>query len=82
MTVRTFSCYPPEVTIGPDSDALPRRVRRPRKATLTQALRQAAKAGASVKTAIIENDKIRLEFGEPDHSSETYNPWLAGIQKQ
>jgi hypothetical protein len=54
--------------------------RRTRKVTLTQALREAAKAGVSVAGAAIEDGKVTLTFG--DTVSDTVsgtgtsgNPW-------
>src|SRR5215468_7083699 len=40
--------------------------RRPRKVTLASALRQAATAGKSVKGAEIYQDRVVLQFGEPE----------------
>ncbi len=47
------------------AETMPKR-RRPRKPTLSQALREAAKGGANVAGAVIEPDgKIALTFGKP-----------------
>jgi hypothetical protein len=45
-----------------------------RKPTLAAALRQAAKAGASVSGATIEAGKVTLTFGEPAPGT-VANPW-------
>ena len=50
-----------------------RRPRQPRKPTLASQLRQAKKAGLSVKGATIEPDKVTLIFGEP--AKDDGNPW-------
>jgi hypothetical protein len=41
------------------------RPRKPRKVTLTAALKQAARAGTAVKGAEIYHDRVVLQFGEP-----------------
>lgn len=48
-------------------------LRPPRKPTLAAALRQAKRAGVSVRGATIEAGKITLELGEPGSASD--NPW-------
>jgi hypothetical protein len=57
-----------------------KRKRGPRKPTLVSELRQAKKAGLSVKGATIEPDgRLSLQFGEPE-PTEASNPWLAGLE--
>jgi hypothetical protein len=58
-----------------------KRKRKPRKLTLGQALRQAAKADMSVARVEITGDKITLVLGEPE-PSEAANPWLAGLETE
>ena len=53
--------------------------RKPRKPTLSRALAEAAKAGKPVRGAVIEADKIELQFGEPE-STQTTNPWLDDLK--
>jgi hypothetical protein len=60
---------------------VPQRRRKPRRRqTLASALRQAAKVGASVSGATIEDGKITLTFGEPQ-PTEASNPWLDELDK-
>jgi len=42
------------------------RARKPRKPTLTRVLKQAAKAGKSVKGAEVYQDRVVLQFGKPE----------------
>jgi hypothetical protein len=42
------------------------RARKPRKVTLATALKQAARAGRPVKGAEIYQDRVVLQFGEPE----------------
>jgi hypothetical protein len=58
----------------------PRKRRRPRKPTLTAALKQALKAGKPVRGAEITPDGVKLTFGEPE-ATEHVNPWLADLDK-
>jgi hypothetical protein len=48
--------------------------RKPRKPTLAGALKQAAKAGKSVKGAEVYSDRVVLQFGEPPAAADI-NPW-------
>jgi hypothetical protein len=48
--------------------------RKPRKPTLASALKQAAKAGNSVKGAEVYQDRVTLQFGEPE-PIESGNSW-------
>ena len=57
-----------------------RKPRPPRKPTLANALKQAAKAGKSVRGAEVYQDRVVLQFGEPE-PAEPDNPWLVGIDK-
>jgi hypothetical protein len=58
-----------------------KKARAPRRPTLANALKQADKAGKSVRGAVIDPDgKIELTFGEPD-LPEANNPWHAEIKK-
>jgi hypothetical protein len=59
-----------DFTLGGSSK--PRRARKP---TLASELRQAKKAGLSVKGATIEQDKLTLTFGEPTPDNTEVNPW-------
>jgi len=61
FTVRSHGC-------GPLFPA-----RKPRKPTLASALKQAAKAGKSVKGAEVYPDRVVLQFGEPTPINA--NPW-------
>jgi uncharacterized membrane protein YcaP (DUF421 family) len=55
--------------------------RRPRRLTLASQLRQAKKAGLSVRSATIEPDgRLSLQFGEPE-PTEANNPWLVGLRE-
>jgi hypothetical protein len=62
-----------------DFPTRPRRHRRPRKLTLAQALREAAKAGVNVTGATIENGKVSLMFGKgaPAASENELEAWMA-----
>ena len=55
--------------------------RKPRRPTLATALRQAAKAGKSVKGAEVYPDRVALQFGEPE-PAKPENPWLAELPKE
>jgi hypothetical protein len=58
--------------------------RRKRKVTLASALKQAKRASVSVKGAIIEDDKVTLQFGQPDapdQSSEPNDYWDRAIAR-
>jgi hypothetical protein len=61
----------------------PRKRRKPRKPTLTAALRQALKAGKPVRGAEFTADGgVKLTFGEPEAAEQTNpNPWLAELDK-
>jgi hypothetical protein len=52
---------------------------RPRKLTLTRALREATKAGVSVASATIEDGKVLLTFGEAvkTSGSDELDGWMA-----
>ena len=52
----------------------PERKHRQRKPSLAAALKQARKAGVSVKGATIEAGKVSLEFGEPE-AAEAGDAW-------
>jgi hypothetical protein len=70
-----------ELTRDIDITALaPPARRRQRKLTLSAALRQAAKAGASVARVEIVGDKTTLVMGDPDPAGEGTNPWLVGLE--
>ena len=51
----------------------------PRKPTLASALKQAAKAGKSVKGAEVYPDRVVLQFGEPtaEASANELDEWIA-----
>jgi hypothetical protein len=49
-----------------------------RRLTLASLLKQAAKAGKSVKGAEVYPDRTVLQFGEPE-SADANNPWLADL---
>ena len=52
--------------------------RRQRKPSLATALKQARKAGVSVKGATIEAGKVSLEFGEPEpEPTNDFDKWKA-----
>jgi hypothetical protein len=48
---------------------------KPRKPTLAGVLKQAARAGKSVKGAEVYPDRVVLQFGEPDVAEATINEW-------
>jgi hypothetical protein len=59
----------------------PRKQHKPRKPTLTAALKQAHKAGKPVRGAEFTADGgVKLTFGEPE-AAEQVNPWLAELDK-
>jgi hypothetical protein len=74
--VRVLTAYPPTAHVT-SKEAAARQARRP---TLAGELRQAARAGVSVRSASIEPDgRLTLHFGEP-RSSDNGNDldvWLA-----
>lgn len=49
--------------------------------TLASALKQAAKAGKSVRGAEIYQDRVVLQFGQPEPAAPE-NPWLADVRKE
>jgi hypothetical protein len=55
--------------------------RKPRKPTLASLLKQATKAGKSVKGAEVYQDRTVLQFGEPE-PIEPDNPWFADLSKE
>jgi hypothetical protein len=57
-----------------------RRKRHRRKVTLARAMREAAKAGASIARVEVADDKITLVMGEPEPTAAS-NPWLADFDK-
>jgi len=64
-------------TLG--GDPKPKRVRKP---NLVKAIKDAAQAGLTVKGATIFADRVSLEFGQPEISEITRNPWDAAIYAQ
>jgi hypothetical protein len=56
-------------------------VRKSRRPTLATLLKQAAKAGKRVKGAEVYQDRIVLQFGEPEPAAPE-NPWLADLRKE
>ena len=67
-------------TLLPELDLSVKPPRKPRRRTptLASALKQAAKAGASVSGATIEDGRVVLTFGEPAKSeSSELDTWMA-----
>jgi hypothetical protein len=52
-----------------------------RKPSLGAALRQAARAGKSVKAAEVLADRVVLQFGEPDSAASCHSSWDEEIRK-
>ncbi len=58
----------------------PQRPRRKRRPSLFNEVKQAEKAGKTVKGAVVEADRVILQFGEPE-PTEASNPWLADMER-
>jgi hypothetical protein len=57
----------------------PKKVVRKRKPTLRAALEAAQKAGKAVKSAVVEDGKVTLVFGEP--TADTGNEWDEALSR-
>jgi hypothetical protein len=54
---------------------------RRRRPTLAAALKAAQKAGRQVKSAVVEDGKVTLTFGDDEPSKESTNEWDEALKR-